>query len=419
MIEKKEFGLLTVLIALLGLTMPFGEQMNNYLPLASHLYTILGVLVFIIAFAECVVKKGIVIKIRSKECLAYCIATIILTVLMFINLATKSDVIGEQGVIYYFKQPIFMVIGYGLFLLFRRNIKLFSTFACFFILGFVVAIPFGQYGEFDGSTRFLGVYSNPNAYAIDCCIMVFFALYLAENQKYIVMKYALALLGFVMLLVTGTRGALLGCVFGLGLYVLKTKKVNTKLMLIAVCPLACIVLLVYLEVSGNGILSRFISGSVGSAADLRTGIWLSYIKNVKIYFWAGMQESEFNLIHKKSPHNEILGTFVRYGIFVFLPYLRYTFGLLIKSFKMVFKKYENKSYKVMSCLFIVIFTAGFFTENCFVKSTYVLLGTIMAINSLRQDELKAARKAKAEMDLNCSAEETVVSTTRGEWHENN
>lgn len=417
--EKKESKLITVLIALLGVTMPFGEQMNIYFPLASLLYTIIGILLFVTAFTIDVIKNGLRVRIGTKMSIAYWITIVLLSILLFINLQRIPDALGEQGIINYFKQPIFMIIGYSVYVVFRKNIKLVYNFICCFVLGFVIAVPFGQYGEFDGSTRFLGVYSNPNTYAIDCCIMVFFALYLAENKKHVVMKYALALLGFVMLLVTGTRGALLGCVLGLVIYVLKTKRVNTRVMLFAVLPLVCILLLVYLEASGNGILSRFISGSVGSAADLRTGIWFAYIKNISMYFWTGMQERDFGLIYRKSPHNTVLGMFVRYGIFVFLPYLIYTVGLLIKSFKRVHSKKENKSNKVIWCLFIVVFIAGFFTENFFAKGPYVLLGIVLAIDSLRQDELKAARKARAEIDLNCSNEETVVSTTRGEWHENN
>lgn len=369
------------LLFILGVCMAFGEQLNQYCFFSSHLFVIVGAIVSGIVFVRSwVTRERKTIVVYSKEYGAYLLLLLYLLLLFSGKLVLDIAVLDGGNILDYYKQIIFMIIGVSVFSTMKRDKHFVSTFLKGFLIGYLVLLPVGVYKVYDGTQRFLGTYINPNAYAPDCCLAFFCALYLAQNKKLRVFKYAIAGLALLILVLTGTRGALVGMVISFLLLIIQSKKIGYKMAVVAAAVTAIFVAYIYMNIKDQSLLDRYLSRGISGAADLRITIWLQYLRNVKYYFWTGIKESDFSIIYKKSPHNTLLGTFVRHGIVAFLIYARLVLGLLIKSIKLIFSRFAYREEKFVCCMFVTSFIAGMFTENWGLRSTYIILALCLATN---------------------------------------
>lgn len=362
---------------ILGLSMSFGEQFNNRLPHASQMFVIIGTLVTCIFFLIWMTgeKK---ITIYGGEYKYYLSLILFLFVLLSFKLLFVKGALDGNSYLEYYKQVIFMIIGFSVFSIIKKNEQLSYALVEGFIIGFLLMLPAGEYGLFDNTKRLMGTYINPNAYATDCCMAAFCALYLLKNKKLKFIKITIAVISMVLLLLTGTRGALIGIIISVCILVVRSKRTRRKIAIITVGISAAVILSILMSGGDNPLYNRFFSSDRTAAANFRLTIWGKYIQNMNIYFWTGMKVSDFGLIYKKSPHNTTLGIFVRYGIAAFVLYVFYIYKMLKKSFIMVLNKSLTWIEKILPCMFITSFIAGFTTENLTSRSTYIIMALCMA-----------------------------------------
>ncbi|MCR5206175.1 MAG: O-antigen ligase family protein [Lachnospiraceae bacterium] len=369
-------------VFLMGILLAFGEEINNYIPYMSQAYVIIGgCLVIAVFISEFVFRARNVLKYYSGINVSWLLLMAYLLPLIAARFMLGEKAEEGQRTLDFFRIIIFMMIGYALFAILKEDVRLQSVLVKGFVLGFFLAIPIGSFKNYDGAMRFLGTYQNPNIFAIDCCVVIFCLFFLISSKRFTKLYTVLLFVACFVLILTGTRGALLGVLIPVFLYFWKNVRVEYKFLLPILAVLLGAIVLIYVKVQDSSLLDRFISGGqkgTSGAADLRLTIWGKYLLNIKRYFWFGMPSSEFDLVYKKSPHNTYLGMFVRYGIFAFILYMRIVIPMLIRAVKYIFDEDETGYSKALACMFLAVNIAGFFTENELYRTTYAIWALFLA-----------------------------------------
>lgn len=368
---------------IMGVCITFGENLNEYIPYASQAYVVIGVFFAIsVIISEWVLRRRNVLRFYSGTYKVwFCLIIYLLTLLIVRFFIIGERYTEDEGILDYFRTVIFLVIGLALFSILKEDINMLNVFIKGIVTGFFFALPFGSFKAYYGSERFLGTYNNPNVLALDCCIVIFCLFFLLANKKMILLKVSLGVIVLLILVLTGTRGAILGVLVPVFFYVLKNVKAEYKVLLPILGILLLLMLLVYVKLADSSILNRFLSdGDAGTsdAADLRLTIWFSYLKNIKRYFLFGMKISDLQLVSTKTPHNTYLGVFVRYGFFTFILYMGIVIAMIKKALKYIFDKEESGYSKALGCMLLGVLICGFFTENLFSRATYAVWAVFLA-----------------------------------------
>lgn len=209
---------------------------------------------------------------------------------------------------------------------------------------------------------------NPNSFGFSSSFMsalLTMSLIIYPKRPYRVVKIVICVVGIVLMLLSGSRNALLAYVAAVSLlFLLKYKFASIKKFipyaLVAVVIVVLVMPLFHLD------SSRFsVSSVVESGGSSRTLIWGSVIPYVweNCFMWgygpgkAGSTEVLLDLVRREynSTHNTLVESFAETGIIglsVFLILFVVAFVLCVKLYK------RNKQNSYLLCLFAFLFFSG-------------------------------------------------------------
>lgn len=361
---------------LIGLTLPIGEQMNQYLPYSSKLFAIVGFMVILYA--------GIVIVKENKSQLSKLQMQLML-VLIFIFFVNVIRIIMSEASLsmYLLQEVLFALTALAITVLAPRNKNTYKAFSIGYILTFFILTFFSSYNTYYGNeVRFVGTYLNPNRYAVDIMLAIYILLSFIVDNKKILIRVILILLSLFcvyLLLETGTRSVLLAVLICAVLYIYYNFSQKQKMILSIIIPIIALIILVVF--AGKIIFQRFIGGnyeSSGYSDNIRWGIWQSYLSNIDKYWLTGITEQQMHLISKKTPHNTYLGIFVRYGVIGFVVTIIFIFNLIKRSMANI-KRTAFKGEKMMIYALLSTFIVCMFMEMQSIRLFWIIIAMAIVI----------------------------------------
>lgn len=281
--------------------------------------------------------------------------------------------------ILYFYSPLVLV--------FYINIK--SSFMFFiktFINGFLFSILLTLILSIAGlsTERFSGGFHDPNTFGGYSLIVFYLSVFLYRHNSESQYFKVTAIIAVACLIYSGSRSATLGIIFGI-LYLLTTKSLNLrekKQVLIIIIILGTVVLTV-----GTELINRFaIINKDSGGGDLRVTIWLTYLSNIKEYFWSGtgfgniLEAFKYSgLPNLRVTHNQYLLQFVQFGIFGLILFCNMYFSLVFRLMK-VSRRLHNLSY--ISAIFVSFCVLFFFSDYDNSREYTILISLFLALNSI-------------------------------------
>jgi len=389
--------LIYLITFLLGFSCAIGEQINVYFSLASKMFVIIGFVV-ILYFIFFVKKTD---TFMNNKALAFLYLTfLIFQIILSLNVIVNKNNNTFLSVIDNLKVPLFLAICFCLVGLFEKNKKLIVSFLCGFVLSYLIFLPMCQKGEYLNIYRYFGTYTNPNTFAIDCYFMLFALLFFLVKSKHKLFFMLLLIVPLVMQLLTGSRGSLLSLIIGLLFFLMGIKNRKIKIAFISA---GVLVLLFFVFQPGETNLLNRLFSKESYEDNVRLEIWGSYLTNMDKYFWFGMDLNNHEMIHHWTPHNNYLGSFVRYGIFGFVLYMSIIVYVLVKNVKVLFNKnnYDNSS-KVLACLFITFLFSCLTIELVEIRTSYIIM-SLCTVNALQKNSVKKSEVTQYVKNKNVSS----------------
>ena len=354
----------------LGLTLPVGEQMNQYLPYSSKLFVVVGFMVILYA--------GVLIVKENKSQLSklQMQLMLVLIVIFFINVIRM--IIGVDSLsMYLLQEALFALTALSITMIAPRNKNTYKAFSIGYITTFFILTFFSSYNTYYGNeVRFVGTYLNPNRYAIDIMLAMYILMSFIVDNKKILSRVILILLSLYcvyLLLKTGTRSVVLAVAICALSYIYYYFSAKQKLILSIIIPIIALIILVMF--ADKIIFQRFMGGnyeSSGYSDNIRWGIWQNYLSNIDKYWLTGITEQQIHAISKKTPHNTYLGIFVRYGVICFVITIIFIFNL-IKQAIINLKRTALKGEKMMIYALLSIFIVCMFMEMQNIRIFWVII----------------------------------------------
>ncbi len=366
----------SILMFFLGLTLPIGEQMNQYLPYSSKWFVIVAFMVILYA-GILIVKEG-----KSQLSKLQMQLLFVLILIFFINVI--RIITGAESVsMYLLQEVLFALIALSITLIAPENKNTCKAFSIGYIMTFFVLTFFSSYNTYYGNeVRFVGTYLNPNRYALDIMLAMYILMsFIVDNKNKKnnrkILSTAILMLLFLfcayLLLETGTRSVVLAVSICALLYIYYYCSAKQKIILSIIIPIiAIIILIIYAD---EMIFQRFMGGnyeSSGYSDNIRWGIWQNYLSNTDKYWLTGITEQHMHTISKKTPHNTYLGVFVRYGVLCFAVTISFIFNLIKRAIKNI-KRTALKGEKMMIYAMLSIFVVCMFMEMQHIRIFWVII----------------------------------------------
>ena len=178
-------------------------------------------------------------------------------------------------------------------------------------------------GVLAGGERFSGGMSNPNAFAEVTVILAWLALAsLMDRSRTPAVSVAAAIalvFAFVLLLMSGSRGAIVAVAAGLGVFALSSLRVVRPRYVVMAVVIGAGVLLA----TPRGVFDQLFQRSQTVSGDnVRLFIWADYLRHWREFAWTGVGLGrEMSVIDAAirggriwNPHNTYLGALVAFGI---------------------------------------------------------------------------------------------------------
>jgi len=365
----------SILVCIIAFSATVGEQMNVYFPFASKIYVFSGFLLLLMMCFRRLLRLQSGERILAKMPGSFWMLFFVIFLVTFARLFSSGVSIGILDLVERMKTPLFMLYGVVLCTAFLDYEKNMDMFCWSYLLGFILMIPFGRSGDFTTAYRFVGTYTNPNTYGVDCIIALFMSMYLLKDRKLWVIKTLFALAAVVCLLRTGSRGALMSVLLGIALIFMFTKDFQKKFIFITLGIAAAISIFLYSFKDTSGVFVRLFEKSY--SGNVRLQVWQAYFENFSKFFFFGASESVISTIHKYTPHNSFLGVLVRYGIFALVPYIAFILYNLRYSFKKGRDRAAGYSDRVLSSLIFSLTMSGMTMENINHRATWVILALVL------------------------------------------
>lgn len=386
--------MIRLLLFLIAFSLPLGDQMNSVFGLNISLLYAIAVIPLLLYIPFKTEKDRTLLP--SSLIIFYSFVTIYI----FIDvLLIHPDFLSGRNVVKVWDKVVvdeshtstllrYILYFYSpLVLVFYINTK--SSFMFFiktFINGFLFSILLTLLLSVTGITpdRFSGGFHDPNTFGGYSLIVFFLSVFLyRHNRKSLYFKLT-AIIAIACLIYSGSRSAALGIVFGI-LYLLTTKSLNLKekrQVLIIIIVLATIVLTV-----GSEMITRFsIIDKSSGGGDLRVSIWLTYLSNIREYFWTGTGFGNIfeafkhtELLNTRATHNQYLLQFVQFGIFGLILFCNMYFSLVFRLMK-VSRRLHNLSY--ISAIFVSFCVLFFFSDYDNSREYTILISLFLALNSI-------------------------------------
>lgn len=162
----------------LGLTLPIGEQMNQYLPYSSKWFVIVAFMVILYA-GILIVKEG-----KSQLSKLQMQLLFVLILIFFINVI--RIITGAESVsMYLLQEVLFALIALSITLIAPENKNTCKAFSIGYIMTFFVLTFFSSYNTYYGNeVRFVGTYLNPNRYALDIMLAMYILMsFIVDNKN--------------------------------------------------------------------------------------------------------------------------------------------------------------------------------------------------------------------------------------------
>jgi len=288
------------------------------------------------------------------------------------------------------KFPLFILIAYSLCINFKKERYKLIIFAHGYCISLLLTILFFNTYVVSGNrytgyvNRMAGTFSNPNSFANFTILGIYMSLFIIfyENshkaKKVIGIMYFLAFI--YALILSGSRGAMIGLFIGIGALIFR---MNSSVIKRKYIIGLIVLLLIFLIIKFNDIsiyLSRFLDKS--SMASIynneRFIIWRSFLRNMDKYIFFGIDYGgmlELNTLTAHSTaHNTYLSIFVRFGIIGAISFL----GLIFSSFKIAKlkdNKIENNSYFycIIRSMLITLMIISIFIDALNIRSYWIML----------------------------------------------
>lgn len=236
---------------------------------------------------------------------------------------------------------LFALFSYAIASLLKTEKRL-VAFALAYGAGLTIVMMLGGYSVISGKIsdlRLSAGFLNPNSFGTSALMCIFLNLFVLVKRGLVkwakMFTIGFIIIGILGILLSGSRGCLLGLTVGFFILLIYAPKIKMKIKLIAGLVVISSLILCFvpqyvrdtLEARAN-ILEKIESGGMGSA-NVRFAIWGAYAKELPKYFFSGMgfhrsieaTKKSFTTRINPTPHNRYLHTLVEFGFIGFLLFL--------------------------------------------------------------------------------------------------
>jgi len=222
------------------------------------------------------------------------------------------------------------------------------------IFGFYQAATSSGMITAGGFNRIFATLTYPNAYAFYLMIMLIFTsgVYLSSRSaasRLMLLSYAVLL--FISLILTFTRGAWLGLIiawFTLAAFVLRKSGLKNFPALLFLFGILFFLAIMFLPWIAQR--SLYLTGASMGSFGWRSTIWLAYFNQFLLHPLKGLGLGSSSVIAKKelgfiiAPHNDYLKILAESGIFAFVAYISFLFSVFKFSVKEFIRTSQEKSF---------------------------------------------------------------------------
>ena len=394
------------LLYLLGLTMSLGSGVSDLIGIdLAKIFPILLCFLLLYTFFASKVK----VKNIPKYYLYYigfiAIHTILSYCLFFPDELFDLKISGEITMVSLIRFLLFIIYSIILIIQFDDFEKI-KKFIVGYNVGFLLSLLVGIYmflnsaSIIEGAYRLAGGFSNSNAFGTSALQLIFMnlILYIKQNKKSKLFFFIILFVGLVSVLLSQSRGNILGLLMGFVYLFFTLKSLSGKriyVMILAVCFSIITVFILPFGVM-ESLVSRFnIQERVEGNHESRLQIWGDYMSNLPKYFFQGYGRDRVTKVTKDhytsktnyATHNRYLNTLVEFGIIgLFL------FGFMLRSIYCRLKvlTYYKKSYSIakFSCAFLmtwcfIVFVSDYHNSRDF----WLFIGLVISIINILRNEI--------------------------------
>lgn len=310
----------------------------------------------------------------------------------------------EANGIYVARFFLFALLGYALASL-LKNEKQLTGLCLIYGAGLAAVMTLNGYvymceGNLGG--RLAGGFLNPNAFGTSAAMTIFLNMTVLAMQGVKIRNKILGIIfigiGVIGVLLSGSRGAMLGVVIGLLVVLKYAPSIKEKGKLVSMILVAGIMGLYFLPqyARQNMEVRVNVQNMYEGRGANRLDIWTDYLSKFSDYALTGVGLGRSREAIKDVwtvewgvPHNDYLEVFVEFGIIGLL--------LFIIGLQMMWKrisswhKIQSESKALLSAAILGLFSAwlviSFFQSNFLFRDTWIVLGVIAAHGSTRQGKV--------------------------------
>lgn len=295
----------------------------------------------------------------------------------------------------------FLFASYGLALAsLVKNKKQFISLVLAYSIGSIVMMRLGGYTFESEIARYSGGVLDSNSFGLSMLILIFLNIIVLNMEKKKIWIKALSIISIIYgiygLIISYSRGALVGLLFGLFIFFLYSAGITRKIKFILLVMIIFLLLFfIYPNLLAITEYRMSYTNIMEKHASYRFDIWVNYLKKFNNYFILGTGMERYTEISKyftikayATPHNIYLRVLVEYGIVGFLLFI-IALRKILKQIVWFTKKYnKNNVNGLILGVLVAWLINGLFFGNLYERSTWILLGIVLSYKTWGFEKIK-------------------------------